>query len=173
MDGGRRPARAVKGESFQVSATIFREGHGIINAAAVLRDPDRPPRGGLGGIRVSSPRASTASPLAYMRELAPGTDRATRRIAAINWVTVSWVATASSRIVESNARRVLPVNTPVSATTARTASGSTPRASNQAVTCEGIALTPFGVTETFPNVATVPRRAATSRAARRRPSRSC
>src|SRR5947207_9936710 len=58
VDGGRRPARAVKGESFQVSATIFREGHGIINAAAVLRDPDR-----------------KTSPLAYMRELAPGTDR--------------------------------------------------------------------------------------------------
>jgi len=58
VDCGRRPARAVKGESFQVSATIFREGHGIINAAAVLRDPDR-----------------TASPLVYMRELVPGTDR--------------------------------------------------------------------------------------------------
>src|SRR5690349_15183980 len=58
VDCGRRPARAVKGESFQVSATIFREGHGIINAAAVLRDPDR-----------------TTSPLVYMRELAPGTDR--------------------------------------------------------------------------------------------------
>ena len=58
MDCGRRPARAVNGESFQVSATIFREGHGIINAAAVLRDPDR-----------------KAGPLVYMRELAPGTDR--------------------------------------------------------------------------------------------------
>src|SRR5436190_22177306 len=58
VDGGRRPARAVKGESFQVSATIFREGHGIIKAAAVLRDPDR-----------------KTSPLVYMRELAPGTDR--------------------------------------------------------------------------------------------------
>src|SRR6266702_3213441 len=72
VDGGRRPARAVKGESFQVSATLFREGHGIINAAAVLRGPGLPSRGGLGG---SSPRASTASPPAYMRELAPGTDR--------------------------------------------------------------------------------------------------
>src|SRR5438034_8098490 len=72
VDGGRRPARAVKGESFQVSATLFREGHGIINVAAVLRGPGLPSRGGLGG---SSPRASTASPLAYMRELAPGTDR--------------------------------------------------------------------------------------------------
>ena len=58
MECGRRPARAVKGETFQVSATIFREGHGIINAAAVLRDPDR-----------------KAGPLVYMRELAPGTDR--------------------------------------------------------------------------------------------------
>jgi starch synthase (maltosyl-transferring) len=58
VECGRRPARAVKGETFQVSATIFREGHGIINAAAVLRDPDR-----------------KTSPLVYMRELAPGTDR--------------------------------------------------------------------------------------------------
>ena len=45
VDCGRRTARAVQGETFQVSATIFREGHGIINAAAVLRDP----RGGTGG----------------------------------------------------------------------------------------------------------------------------
>ena len=58
MDCGRRPARAVKGESFQVSATVFREGHGIVNAAVVLRDPDR-----------------KAGPLVYMSELAPGTDR--------------------------------------------------------------------------------------------------
>jgi hypothetical protein len=41
---------------------------------------------------------------------------------ATSWVTVSWVATASSRTVESSARRVLPVSTPVSATTVRTAS---------------------------------------------------
>ena len=38
VDCGRRPARAAKGETFQVSATIFREGHGIMNAAVVLRD---------------------------------------------------------------------------------------------------------------------------------------
>ena len=43
----------------------------------------------------------------------PGTSRRTRRIAAINWVTVSWVATASSSTVESNARRVFPVSAPV------------------------------------------------------------
>ncbi len=58
MDCGRRPAIAVAGETFEVSATIFREGHGIINAGVVLHDPDR-----------------KAGPLVYMRELAPGTDR--------------------------------------------------------------------------------------------------
>ena len=58
MDGGRRPAKAVNGETFEVSATIFREGHGLISAGVVLRDPDR-----------------KASPLARMRMLAPGTDR--------------------------------------------------------------------------------------------------
>jgi starch synthase (maltosyl-transferring) len=58
VDCGRRPARAAAGETFQVSATLFREGHGLINAAAVLRDPGR-----------------TSGPLLYMRELAPGTDR--------------------------------------------------------------------------------------------------
>src|SRR5580704_4197827 len=58
VDCGRRPAKAVAGETFQVSATIFREGHGIINAGVVLRDPER-----------------KASPLVFMRELAPGIDR--------------------------------------------------------------------------------------------------
>ena len=53
---------------------------------------------------------------------APGTSRATRRIAAISWVTVSWRATASSRIVESNARRVFPATAPVSAMTSATTS---------------------------------------------------
>ena len=41
-------------------------------------------------------------------DIAPG-----RRIAAISWITVSWVATASSKIVESKARRVLPFKAPV------------------------------------------------------------
>jgi starch synthase (maltosyl-transferring) len=58
VECGRRPARAVAGETFPVSATIFREGHGIINAGVVLRDPER-----------------KASPVVRMRELAPGTDR--------------------------------------------------------------------------------------------------
>src|SRR3954451_3336793 len=57
-----------------------------------------------------------------MTSAAPGTSRPTRRIAAISWVTVSWVATASVRIVESSTRRVLPASTPVAATTSRTAS---------------------------------------------------
>ena len=53
---------------------------------------------------------------------APGTSRATRRIAETSWVTVSWVATASAKIVESTARRRRPRGTPVSATILRTAS---------------------------------------------------
>ncbi|MFE4423776.1 maltotransferase domain-containing protein, partial [Streptomyces sp. NPDC056817] len=55
---GRRPAKAVTGESFEISATVFREGHDAVAANVVLRDP----RGRPG-------------PWAPMRELAPGTDR--------------------------------------------------------------------------------------------------
>jgi len=58
VDCGTRPAKAVTGETFEVSATVFREGHGLIGVGAVLRDPDRRP-----------------SPVVPMRELAPGTDR--------------------------------------------------------------------------------------------------
>jgi starch synthase (maltosyl-transferring) len=58
LECGRRPAKAVTGETFEVSATVFREGHETLGAGVVLRGP--------GGTR---------SPLAYMRELAPGTDR--------------------------------------------------------------------------------------------------
>ena len=54
---------------------------------------------------------------AAISSAAPGTSRRTRRTAAISWVTVSWVATASSRTTESNARRVLPLSTPVCAIT--------------------------------------------------------
>ena len=39
VDCGRRPAKAVVGETFQVSATVFREGHGMLGAGVVLRDP--------------------------------------------------------------------------------------------------------------------------------------
>ncbi len=55
---GRWPAKAVPGETFEVSATVFREGHEAAKANAVLSDPEG---------RVA------ASPL--MRELAPGLDR--------------------------------------------------------------------------------------------------
>jgi starch synthase (maltosyl-transferring) len=58
VDCGSRPAKAVAGETFEVSATVFRDGHGIIGAGVVLRDPARNP-----------------GPLVLMRELAPGTDR--------------------------------------------------------------------------------------------------
>jgi starch synthase (maltosyl-transferring) len=58
VECGRRPAKAVNGETFQVSATVIREGHGVLGAGVVLRDPsDRP------------------GPLIRMRALAPGTDR--------------------------------------------------------------------------------------------------
>jgi starch synthase (maltosyl-transferring) len=58
VDCGRRPAKAVTGETFQVSATVFREGHGVIGAGAVLRDP-----------------SGARGPVIAMTELAPGTDR--------------------------------------------------------------------------------------------------
>ena len=55
---GDHPAKSVVGEPFQVSATVFREGHDAVNANVVLRDP----RGRSG-------------PWTPMRELAPGSDR--------------------------------------------------------------------------------------------------
>ncbi|WP_329589161.1 alpha-1,4-glucan--maltose-1-phosphate maltosyltransferase [Streptomyces sp. NBC_01362] len=58
VDCGRRPAKAVAGETFQVTATVFREGHDAVAANVVLTDP-----GGRPG------------PWTPMRELAPGTDR--------------------------------------------------------------------------------------------------
>ncbi|MEY9848430.1 starch synthase (maltosyl-transferring) [Streptacidiphilus sp. BW17] len=65
VDCGRRPAKSVVGEAFEVSATLFREGHDLIGANVVLRDP----RGRSG-------------PWTPMRELAPGTDRWGARITA-------------------------------------------------------------------------------------------
>ncbi|WP_409059777.1 maltotransferase domain-containing protein [Streptomyces sp. SYP-A7185] len=58
VHGGRRPAKAVPGETFQVTATVFREGHEAVAANVVLRDP-----------------AGRPGPWTPMRELAPGTDR--------------------------------------------------------------------------------------------------
>ncbi|MFF1453415.1 maltotransferase domain-containing protein, partial [Streptomyces sp. NPDC058274] len=55
---GRRPAKAVPGEPFEISATVFREGHDAVAANVVLTDS----RGRTG-------------PWTPMRELAPGTDR--------------------------------------------------------------------------------------------------
>jgi starch synthase (maltosyl-transferring) len=58
VECGRWPAKAVAGETFQVSATVLVEGHGTLGAGVVLRDP-------LG----------RTGPLVRMRELTPGTDR--------------------------------------------------------------------------------------------------
>ncbi|MDX3749011.1 alpha-1,4-glucan--maltose-1-phosphate maltosyltransferase [Streptomyces sp. AK08-02] len=58
VESGRRPAKAVAGETFQVTATVFREGHDAVGANVVLCDPEGRP-----------------GPWTPMRELAPGTDR--------------------------------------------------------------------------------------------------
>ncbi|MEV7775706.1 alpha-1,4-glucan--maltose-1-phosphate maltosyltransferase [Kitasatospora sp. NPDC086791] len=47
VDQGRRPARAVPGEPFEVSATVFREGHEEIGAQVVLTGPDGLERPGV------------------------------------------------------------------------------------------------------------------------------
>jgi starch synthase (maltosyl-transferring) len=58
IDCGRRSAKAVVGETFEVSATVFREGHEVPGAGVVLRGPD-----------------GQRQPLARMREILPGLDR--------------------------------------------------------------------------------------------------
>jgi starch synthase (maltosyl-transferring) len=58
IDGPISPAKAVPGESFPVTATVFREGHEMLGAGVVLTDP-----------------AGGRQPLVRMREIAPGTDR--------------------------------------------------------------------------------------------------
>jgi starch synthase (maltosyl-transferring) len=58
LECGRRPAKAVSGETFSVSATVFREGHEMLGAGVVLIGP-----------------AGQQHRLVTMRELAPGTDR--------------------------------------------------------------------------------------------------
>jgi len=58
VECGRRPAKAVAGETFEVSATVFREGHEMLGADVVLRGPDGRPR-----------------PRIRMHEVTPGTDR--------------------------------------------------------------------------------------------------
>ena len=40
VDCGARPAKAVVGETFTVTATVFREGHDAVNATVVLTRPD-------------------------------------------------------------------------------------------------------------------------------------
>jgi starch synthase (maltosyl-transferring) len=59
------PAKAVPGETFQVSATVIREGHEMLGAGVVLTDP-----------------AGLSAPLVPMHELAEGTDRYGAEVAA-------------------------------------------------------------------------------------------
>ncbi|MGV9284429.1 maltotransferase domain-containing protein, partial [Streptomyces sp. NPDC003730] len=58
VENGRRPAKAVAGETFEVTATVFREGHDAVAANVVLKDLEGRP-----------------GPWTPMRELAPGSDR--------------------------------------------------------------------------------------------------
>jgi len=58
VECGRRPAKAVVGETFEVTATVFREGHDAVAANVVLTDPE-----------------GQHGPWTPMRELAPGSDR--------------------------------------------------------------------------------------------------
>ncbi|MGC0335608.1 alpha-1,4-glucan--maltose-1-phosphate maltosyltransferase [Streptomyces sp. SLBN-8D4] len=58
VESGRRPAKAVVGETFEVTATVFREGHEAVAANVVLTDPE-----------------GRHGPWTPMRELAPGSDR--------------------------------------------------------------------------------------------------
>ncbi|WPW17684.1 alpha-1,4-glucan--maltose-1-phosphate maltosyltransferase [Streptomyces griseoincarnatus] len=58
VDRGRRPVKAVVGEAFEVTASVFREGHDAVAANVVLKDPEGRP-----------------GPFTPMRELAPGSDR--------------------------------------------------------------------------------------------------
>ncbi|WP_406220061.1 alpha-1,4-glucan--maltose-1-phosphate maltosyltransferase [Streptomyces canus] len=55
---GRRPAKAVTGETFEISATVFREGHDAVASNVVLKDPE-----------------GRAGPWTPLHELTPGTDR--------------------------------------------------------------------------------------------------
>ncbi|MFD8198710.1 maltotransferase domain-containing protein [Streptomyces sp. NPDC059701] len=58
VECGRRPAKAVAGETFEVTASVFREGHDAVAANVVLEDPE-----------------GRSGPWTPMRELATGTDR--------------------------------------------------------------------------------------------------
>ncbi len=40
VDGGARPTKSVVGELFEVTATVFREGHDAVNATVVVTDPE-------------------------------------------------------------------------------------------------------------------------------------
>ncbi|MEU8266435.1 alpha-1,4-glucan--maltose-1-phosphate maltosyltransferase [Sphaerisporangium sp. NPDC049002] len=58
VECGRWPAKAAAGETFRISATVFREGHDAVAAGVVLVDPD-----------------GKRQRLTAMREVEPGTDR--------------------------------------------------------------------------------------------------
>ena len=58
VESGNRPAKAVVGETFEVTATVFREGHDAVGCDVVVKGPDGKRR-----------------PFLRMAPGAPGTDR--------------------------------------------------------------------------------------------------
>jgi len=65
VDCGRRPAKAVTGEEFEVAATVYREGHDALGAEVVLVDPDgveRAPVRMVPGARGTDRLRATVSP---------------------------------------------------------------------------------------------------------------
>ncbi|MGE6737937.1 maltotransferase domain-containing protein, partial [Streptomyces sp. NPDC059900] len=67
VDCGRRPAKAVSGETFQVTATVFGEGQLAVGANVVLLGP--------GDSGDSGDSGKGSGPWTPMRELSPGSDR--------------------------------------------------------------------------------------------------
>ncbi|MEU7896105.1 alpha-1,4-glucan--maltose-1-phosphate maltosyltransferase [Nonomuraea sp. NPDC049152] len=63
VDCGQWPAKAVAGETFEIAASVFREGHDAVAAGVVITSPD----GKRGHLK-------------HMREIAKGTDRWTVRV---------------------------------------------------------------------------------------------
>jgi hypothetical protein len=81
VDGGRSPAKAVVGEEFEISSTVFREGHDAVSANVVLTDPQGRP-----------------GPWTPMRGLAPGSDRWGAEVTPSS-VTYHWGRTNDVRLV--------------------------------------------------------------------------
>ena len=66
VDGGQYAAKAVVGERFAVSATVFREGHDAVNATVVLRGPR--------GEEISTPMRPTGALDRWAADVTPASE---------------------------------------------------------------------------------------------------